>query len=95
MDTHVVKNNGAKKAHNCCNGSTLKGKGVKYVKHYAASVSQQGMKLFLALASHFNYVIVSAADATNAYAQSPAPDDNERKPTTRMEERKHLDEEDK
>ena len=49
----------------------------------------------MALASHFNYVIVSAADATNAYAQSPAPDDNERKPTTRMEERKHLDEEDK
>lgn len=34
MDTHVVKNNGAKKARSCCNGSTLKGKGIKYAKHY-------------------------------------------------------------
>ena len=72
--TYVVKNNGTKKARNCCNGSKLKGKGVKYAKHYAASVSQQGMKLFVALAAHFGYIIL-AADATNAFAQSPAPDD--------------------
>jgi len=52
----------------------LKVKGIQAAKHYAAFVSQQGMKTLFVLAVLFGYVIYDA-DAVNAFTQADGPDD--------------------
>eukprot|EP00957_Ditylum_brightwellii_P131031 9994724-Ditylum_brightwellii.AAC.1 len=69
---YMIKHDGRKKAHNCCNRSVLKGRGVDYAHTYLPCASQVGMELFTAIAAWNNYLIVGA-DATNAFAQSPPP----------------------
>ena len=68
-----IKHGGRKKARNCCNGSPLRGKGIQYAKNFAACISQCGMRIFSAITAIKNYVAIGA-DAVNAYAQSPPPD---------------------
>jgi hypothetical protein len=70
--TYNVKYKGTLKAHNCCNGSVLKGRGIEYVRHYTACISQQGMIIFWAITALRGWVAIGA-DALNAFAQSPPP----------------------
>jgi hypothetical protein len=65
---YTVKLNGTFKAHTCCDGSRLNTKGIHYVEHYAACISQYGMRLFFAICAIKNFVVLGA-DAVNKYAQ--------------------------
>ncbi len=65
--SYKTKHCGTKKVCNCCNGGPLKKYGVETDKHFAACISQTGMKLFTSISAIKNYVIVGA-DAINAYA---------------------------
>jgi hypothetical protein len=69
---YSVKMDGTFKAGTCCDGSRLKTKGIRYVEHYDACISQCGMRLFFAICAINNFVVLGA-DAINAYAQSPPP----------------------
>jgi hypothetical protein len=67
-----VKYEGTLKAHNCCDGSVLKGRGIEYAQHYTACISQQGMVIFWAITALRGWVAIGA-DAVNAFAKSPPP----------------------
>jgi hypothetical protein len=70
--SYVVKHDGRKKSRNTCDGRKLKRTGLAAAKHYAACVSQQGIKMFLAIAAMLGYIVCDA-DAVNAYAQADGP----------------------
>ena len=70
--TYTVKANGTKKARCVCNGSPRQ-KGTVTLDHtYAAALEQSGARLFWSLASITNSIVIGA-DATNAFAEVPAP----------------------
>ena len=70
--TYTIKPNGVKKARCVCNGSPRQ-KGTVTLDHtYAAALEQSGARLFWSLASVTNSVVIGA-DATNAFAEAPAP----------------------
>ncbi len=62
-----IKHCGKKKARNCCNGRPLKKYGVDAACHFAACITQTGMKLFTAISAMKNCIMVGA-DALKAYA---------------------------
>ena len=70
--TYLVKTNGTKKARCVCNGNP-KYKGTVTLAHtYAACLAQTGSRLFWATAALEDLIVVGA-DASNAFAEAPAP----------------------
>jgi hypothetical protein len=66
---YSVKHDGRKTARNCCDGSLLRSKSLKYADQcYAAYISQTGMKIFFAYVVISGWVIISG-DVVNTYAQ--------------------------
>ena len=43
---YVIKHHGKSNSRNTCDGSTLTGKGIKYVKNYEARASKNGPTFF-------------------------------------------------
>ena len=70
--TYIIKTDGTKKARCVCNGSPCN-KGTVTLDHTRAeALDQSGARTFWAISCLHNHVAVGA-DATNAFAEAPAP----------------------
>ncbi len=69
--TYMIKDDGRKKARCVCNGSPSMGT-VTLGETYAASLDQSGSRIFWAVAALKNMIVIGA-DASNAFAEAPAP----------------------
>ena len=71
--TYHIKMDGTKKARCVCNGSPRQKGSVVLGRTYAAALEQSSSRMFWAH-SAINNFIIAGADATNAYAEVPAPE---------------------
>jgi hypothetical protein len=70
---YLIKKDGRRKARQCCDGSKRAAPQLQNAERtHASCVAQPGLRLFLSLAASLG-MIVYFLDATNAYANSPAP----------------------
>ncbi|KAI2506527.1 hypothetical protein MHU86_7937 [Fragilaria crotonensis] len=69
---YIIKGDGSRKARNCCDGSPRAAPQLKLANTYSSCIEQPCMRLFFALCAHEGYVSLKV-DATNAYANSPPP----------------------
>lgn len=70
---YSIKSDGTRKARNCCDGSPRAAPDLKLANTYSSCIEQPCMRMFFALCAHEGYFCVKV-DATNAYANSPPPD---------------------
>ena len=70
--TYILKTCGTKKARGVCNGSPRMKGTVTMGETYAASLNQVPSKIFWALSAIHNNIVIGA-DASNAFAEAPAP----------------------
>ena len=70
--TYLIKDCGTKKARCVCNGSPKQKGSVTLGDTYAGSLEQTGSRIFWATTALFNYITIGA-DASNAFAEAPAP----------------------
>ena len=70
--TYLIKDDGRKKARCVCNGSPSKKGTVTFGHTYAASLDQNGSRIFWATAALRN-LKVYGADVSNAFAEAPPP----------------------
>jgi Reverse transcriptase (RNA-dependent DNA polymerase) len=70
--TYILKE-GKPKARATCNGGPRYGKAVTLAQTYANCVEQPACRLFWSLAAQYNYIVLGA-DAGNAFAEAPPPD---------------------
>ena len=70
--TYILKD-GKPKARATCNGGPRYGKAVTLAQTYANCVEQPACRLFWSLAARYNYIVLGA-DAGNAFAEAPPPD---------------------
>ena len=69
---YVIKGDGTRKARNCCDGSPRAAPQLKLANTYSSCIEQPCMRLFFALCAHEGFISLKV-DATNAYANSPPP----------------------
>ena len=69
---YLVKDDGRKKARCVCNGNKNRRGTVTLAETYAASLDQTASRLFWAATAINNFVTIGA-DASNAFAEAPAP----------------------
>jgi hypothetical protein len=69
---YAIKGDGTRKARNCCDGSPRAAPQLKLANTYSSCIEQPCMRLFFALCVHEGYISLKV-DATNAYANSPPP----------------------
>ncbi|KAI2496066.1 retrotransposon [Fragilaria crotonensis] len=70
---YAIKGDGTRKARNCCDGSPRAAPQLKLANTYSSCIEQPCMRMFFALCVHEGFVCLKV-DATNAYANSPPPD---------------------
>jgi deoxyuridine 5'-triphosphate nucleotidohydrolase len=70
--TYLIKDCGTKKARCVCNGSPKMKGTVTLGDTYASSLDQTGSRIFWAATAINNYITIGA-DASNAFAEAPAP----------------------
>jgi hypothetical protein len=70
---YSIKSDGIRKARNCCDGSPRSAPELKLANTYSSCIEQPCLRLFFALCAYEGYVCLKV-DATNAYANSPPPD---------------------
>ena len=70
---YAIKGDGTRKARNCCDGSPRAAPQLKLANTYSSCIEQPCMRLFFALCAHEGFTSLKV-DATNAYANSPPPD---------------------
>ena len=70
---YSLKADGTRKARNCCDGSPRSAPQLKLANTYSSCIEQPVMRMFFALCAHEGYIALKV-DATNAYANSPPPD---------------------
>jgi deoxyuridine 5'-triphosphate nucleotidohydrolase len=70
--TYLIKDCGTKKARCVCNGSSKQKGTVTLGDTYAGSLEQNGSRIFWAATALNNYITIGA-DASNAFAEAPAP----------------------
>ena len=70
--TYVIKDDGTRKARAPCNGSPRMQGTVTLGETYAASLDQTASKIFWALSADKGHIVIGA-DASNAFAEAPAP----------------------
>jgi hypothetical protein len=68
-----IKGDGTRKPRNCCNGSPRAAPQLKLANTHSSCVEQPCMRLFFALCTHEGFISLKV-DATNAFANSPPPD---------------------
>jgi hypothetical protein len=69
---YAIKGDGTRKARNCCDGSPRAAPQLKLANTYSSCIEQPCMRLFFALCAHEGFTSLKV-DATNAYANSPPP----------------------
>ena len=69
---YVLKDDGTRKARAPCNGSPRMQGTVTIGETYAASLDQTASRIFWALSATSNHIVIGA-DASNAFAEAPAP----------------------
>jgi Reverse transcriptase (RNA-dependent DNA polymerase) len=69
---YAIKGDGTRKARNCCDGSPRAAPQLKLANTYSSCIEQPCMRLFFALCAHEGFISLKV-DATNAYANSPPP----------------------
>jgi hypothetical protein len=70
---YSIKSDGTRKARNCCDGSPRAAPALKLANTYSSCIEQPCMRLFFALCANEGSFCIKV-DATNAYANSPPPD---------------------
>ena len=70
---YSIKSDGTRKARNCCDGSPRAAPALKLANTYSSCIEQPCMRMFFALCAHEGYFCIKV-DTTNAYANSPPPD---------------------
>jgi Reverse transcriptase (RNA-dependent DNA polymerase)/GAG-pre-integrase domain len=70
---YSIKTDGTRKARNCCDGSPRAAPQLKLANTYSSCIEQPCMRLFFALCAFEGFISLKV-DATNAYANSPPPD---------------------
>ena len=70
--TYLIKDCGTKKARCVCNGSPKLQGSVTLGPTYASALDQTGSRIFWAATAINNYITIGA-DASNAFAEAPAP----------------------
>ena len=70
---YSIKSDGTRKARNCCDGSPRSAPLLKLANTYSSCIEQPIMRMFFALCAHEGFIALKV-DATNAYANSPPPD---------------------
>ncbi|GFH58223.1 hypothetical protein CTEN210_14699 [Chaetoceros tenuissimus] len=69
---YVLKDVGTRKARCVCNGARNMRGSVTLAETYASALNQDGSRLFWSKAALDNFIVVGA-DASNAFAEAPAP----------------------
>ena len=72
MWTYVLKDDGTRKARAPCNGSPRMQGTVTLGETYAASLDQTASKIFWSISATTGHIVIGA-DASNAFAEAPAP----------------------
>jgi hypothetical protein len=70
---YSIKADGTRKARNCCDGSPRAAPALTLANTYSSCIEQPCMRMFIALCANEGYICIKV-DATNAYANSPPPD---------------------
>lgn len=70
--TYLIKDCGTKKARCVCNGSSKMKGTVTLGDTYAGSLEQTGSRIFWSATALYNFITIGA-DASNAFAEAPAP----------------------
>ena len=70
--TYMIKDCGTKKARCVCNGSSKMKGTVTLGDTYAGSLEQTGSRIFWSATALYNFITIGA-DASNAFAEAPAP----------------------
>ena len=70
---YSLKSDGSRKARNCCDGSPRAAPQLKLANTYSSCIEQPCMRLHFAVCAQEGYTCLKV-DATNAYANSPPPD---------------------
>ena len=70
---YSIKADGTRMARNCCDGSPRAAPQLKLANTYSSCIEQPCMRLFFALCAYEGFISLKV-DATNAYANSPPPD---------------------
>ena len=70
---YSLKADGTRKARNCCDGSPQSAPQLRLANTYSSCIEQPCMRMFFALCAHEGFIALKV-DATNAYANSPPPD---------------------
>ncbi|KAI2495082.1 hypothetical protein MHU86_19437 [Fragilaria crotonensis] len=70
---YIIKSDGTRKARNCCDRSPRAAPQLKLANTYSSCIEQPCMRMFFALCTHEGFISLKV-DATNAYANSPPPD---------------------
>jgi deoxyuridine 5'-triphosphate nucleotidohydrolase len=70
--TYLIKDCGTKKARCVCNGSPKMKGTVTLGDTYAHALEQTGSRIFWSLSALYNFITIGA-DASNAFAEAPAP----------------------
>ena len=70
--TYVLKDDGTRKTRAPCNGSPRMQGTVTLGETYAASLDQTASKIFWARSAETGHIVIGA-DASNAFAEAPAP----------------------
>jgi hypothetical protein len=69
---YSIKSDGARKAQNCCDGSPRAAPQLKLANTYSSCIKQPCMQLYFSLCAFEGFTSLMV-DATNAYANSPPP----------------------
>jgi hypothetical protein len=69
---YSIKSNGTRKARNCCDGSPRAAPQLKLANTYSSCIEQPCMRLYFSLFAFEGFTSLMV-DATNAYANSPPP----------------------
>ena len=70
---YLIMSDGTRKARNCCDGSPRAAPELKLANTYLSCIEQPIMRLFFAICAKEGYFVIKV-DATNAFANSPPPD---------------------
>ena len=70
---YALKADGTRESRNCCDGSPRAAPQLKLANTYSSCIEQPCMRMYFSFCAHEGYVSLKA-DATNAYANSPPPE---------------------
>jgi hypothetical protein len=70
---YSIKSDGTRKARNCCDGSPRAAPELNLANTYSSCIEQPCTRMYFAVCAHEGYISI-LVDATNAFANSPPPE---------------------